>query len=52
MRRRRRIGVFGSWLECERQVRYYSGAVFKGFNTQEDAIAFMGGTGGMFKEKD
>lgn len=45
VRRGRRIGVFGSWPECERQVRYYSGAVFKGFNTEEDAISFMSCTG-------
>lgn len=45
VRRGRRVGVFRTWPECEMQVRYYSGAVFKGFNTEEDAIAFMGGTG-------
>ena len=37
----RRVGVFGSWPECEVQVRYYSGAVFKGFNTEEEAISFV-----------
>jgi hypothetical protein len=31
--RGRRVGIYRSWLECEEQVRGFSGAIFKGFKT-------------------
>ncbi|XP_076351678.1 uncharacterized protein LOC143247447 isoform X2 [Tachypleus tridentatus] len=37
----RTTGVFGSWEECERQVKGFSGAVFKKFDTQAEAQSFV-----------
>lgn len=36
-------GIYTSWAECERNVKGFPGAVFKGFATKEEAKAFMGG---------
>ncbi len=33
-------GVYKTWAECEKQVRGYSGAVFKKFSTYEEAFKF------------
>ncbi len=33
-------GIYKSWAECEKQVRGYSGAVFKKFPTYEEAFRF------------
>lgn len=33
-------GVYETWAECEKQVRGYSGAVFKKFPTYEEAFKF------------
>ncbi len=35
-------GIYTSWPECQAQVKGYSGAIFKGFATREEALAFMG----------
>ena len=48
----RRIGIFGNWPECEKQVRYYSGVVFKGFNMEEEAVSFMGHIGLLMYKRD
>jgi len=40
--RGRKTGVFGSWAECERQVKGYAGAEYKAFNTREDALRAFG----------
>ena len=41
VRRGRSVGIFRTWPKCERQVKYYSGAIFKGFNTEEEANLFL-----------
>lgn len=34
-------GLYGSWVECERQVRGYKGAQFKSFWLREEAEKYM-----------
>lgn len=41
----RETGIFASWDVCKAQVQGYSGAVYKGFATLEEAQAFLSGTG-------
>jgi hypothetical protein len=41
VKRGRKVGIFRSWPECEKQIRYYSGVVFKGFHTEKEANLFM-----------
>ncbi|GAX04742.1 ribonuclease HI [Secundilactobacillus pentosiphilus] len=36
-------GIYTSWPEAQKEVSGYSGAEFKGFNTEEEAKEFMGG---------
>lgn len=38
----RRTGVFGSWIETQKAVSGYRGAVYKAFLSYEDASAFAG----------
>lgn len=35
-------GIYTTWSECEKQVRGYSGAVYKSFLTRTEAEAYMG----------
>lgn len=35
----RNPGVYSSWIECENQVKHFSGASFRGFATREAAEA-------------
>lgn len=37
-------GLYDTWAECEKQVKGYPGAIFKGFATREEAVAFIGGS--------
>lgn len=37
----RNKGIFLSWEECEKQVKGYNNAVFKGFNTIEEAKNYL-----------
>ncbi|KAI0105988.1 Caulimovirus viroplasmin-domain-containing protein [Daldinia grandis] len=37
-------GVYDNWEECEAQVCKFSNAVFKGFDTHDAALAFVGDT--------
>lgn len=37
-------GIYQSWEECKAQVDGYSGAVYKGFSTDAEALAFVTGT--------
>lgn len=34
-------GIYNSWLECKDNVMCYGGAVFKKFNTKQEAMQFM-----------
>jgi viroplasmin and RNaseH domain-containing protein len=36
------IGIYTKWDECKKQVEGYSGAMYKGFPTLEEAKAFLG----------
>ena len=38
----RKIGIFETWDECKAQVDGYSGAEYKSFTAEADALAFMG----------
>lgn len=41
----RKTGIFESWDDCQRQVEGYSGAVFKGFPSLQDAQDFLENNG-------
>lgn len=34
-------GVYETWTDCQKQVKGYSGAVFKSFQTRDDAVEFV-----------
>ncbi len=36
-------GIYENWADCQAQINGYSGAVFKGFATREEAEQFLGG---------
>lgn len=36
-------GIFNSWPECQRAIKGVSGAEFRGFNTKEEANAYLSG---------
>lgn len=38
-------GVYETWAECQDQINGFSGAVYKGFATKEEALAFIGEDG-------
>ncbi len=40
----RRVGVFSTWAECERQVKGFTGAKYKKFPTLAEAQEFASGT--------
>lgn len=37
-----KTGIFRTWEECKSSVNGYSGAVYKSFQTKEEALAYMG----------
>lgn len=37
----RKVGIFGTWAECESHVKGFSGAVFKKFKSNDDAQNFI-----------
>ena len=39
----RKTGIFRSWDECKESIGGYSGAIYKSFKTNEEALAYMGG---------
>ena len=41
----RSTGIFKTWDECKRQVTGFAGARYKGFETLEEAEAFLSGAG-------
>jgi len=36
-------GIYETWTDCQNQINGYSGAVYKGFATKEEAAAFISG---------
>ena len=43
VKRGRKTGLFTVWTECAAQVKGFQGAVYKGFMTEEEARAWLGG---------
>ncbi|MCY6355179.1 ribonuclease H family protein [Clostridium sp. ZS2-4] len=39
----RKTGIFNSWEECKKQIEGFSGAIYKGFASYEDAYNFVNG---------
>ena len=39
----RKPGIYGTWAECETQVKGFSGAVYKKFNSLKEAESFIDG---------
>lgn len=42
VRKGHKPGIYKSWDECKKMVMGYSGAIYKKFKTEEEALAFMG----------
>ncbi|WP_105619691.1 ribonuclease H1 domain-containing protein [Vallitalea okinawensis] len=42
VRKGRKTGLFGTWSECEKHVKGYTGAEFKSFKTKDEAEAYLG----------
>lgn len=38
-------GVYETWTECQHQINGFSGAIYKGFATKEEAMLFVEGIG-------
>ena len=45
-------GVYLTWVECQQNINGFSGAVYKSFDTQEEAEQFLRGDVGSGKETD
>ena len=45
-------GIYTSWADCQVQINGYSGAIYKGFATKEEAMDFMGGEAQVFGESE
>lgn len=41
VKRGRKTGIFTSWEECKNSIDGYKNAVFKSFNTHDEAEAFL-----------
>lgn len=46
-----KTGKFYSWAECESVIKGFSGAVYKGFATEEEADAYLSGDDSVVKPK-
>lgn len=38
-----KIGIYNNWVDCSKQVQGYSGAIYKGFTTLEEAEVYLAG---------
>lgn len=45
-------GIYETWADCQTQINGYSGAVYKGFATREEAAVFMSGETSILKETE
>lgn len=43
-------GIYTSWADCQVQINGYSGAIYKGFATKEEAMDFLGDEAQVFGE--
>lgn len=50
VKRGRKTGLFTVWAECAAQVKGFQGAVYKGFMTEDEARAWLGGADARTKE--
>ncbi len=50
VKRGRKTGLFTVWAECAAQVKGFQGAVYKGFMTEEEARAWLGGADARTKQ--
>ena len=50
VRRGRKTGIFTTWEECRAAVHGFSGAVYKGFETREEALNYLSGDTAIPKE--
>ena len=50
VKRGRKTGLYTVWAECAAQVKGFQGAVYKGFMTEEEARAWLGGADARTKE--
>lgn len=39
-----KTGIFNSWGECQQVIKGYSGAEFKGFNSEDEALSYLNGS--------
>ena len=37
-------GIYETWAECQSQISGFSGAIYRGFSTQEEAMVFLKNT--------
>ena len=42
VRNGRETGIFEDWATCEKQIRGYSGAEYKSFKTEQEALDYLG----------
>nr|1QHK_A Chain A, PROTEIN (RIBONUCLEASE HI) [Saccharomyces cerevisiae] len=42
VRKGRETGIYNTWNECKNQVDGYGGAIYKKFNSYEQAKSFLG----------
>ncbi|SHK24558.1 ribonuclease H1 domain-containing protein [Paramaledivibacter caminithermalis] len=52
VRKGEKTGIFNSWAECEKQVKGYSGAEFKKFKTEKEALEYINNCNDNNNEKD
>lgn len=45
-------GIYTNWPDCQAQIKGYSGAIYKGFATKEEAEDFIGGKSEVFGKED
>ena len=48
----RKTGIFKTWVECEAQIKGFSGASYKGFVTLEEALQFLNLTSSNDKKRE
>jgi len=48
----RRAGVYGSWAECEEQVKGFKNAKYKKFKTRQEAEQFVNGCKPLYAPQD
>jgi len=47
-----KTGIFNNWAECQASVKWYKGAVFKGFETKAEALEWLNGGDDTTSQRD